>query len=370
LQIKNLNLTKTAVDINKEIFSVKMFITTDCMQKCRYCFVNKDGRYMSFNTAVKIVDLLFSSPGKKKLLRFYGGEPLLNFYLIKKITPYALEQSRRSGKELELAICTNGVILDREHIDFFKKYKFKVGLSIDGRKKDHQLLRFDKDKIGTFDTVISSAALLTGQMEKKNIDVELVVDPATAPRLFSNFKYVLTFGFDTVCIAPSVSKKDWPMRAKKEFLLNLLQIGNYILKEIRKGNYIYVLTLNQELVNGFLSRSEGEGLCNFYRSMEVLPNGEIGFSAFMMQWQNKRKYIIGNINKDITGRYAICKNGENKEKCRLCSTKYFRELRKFTDIYRIRNIMFMNLAKEIKARAATDSRFYNYIKEACEHINF
>jgi len=94
------------LNFSKEIYALRLSITTGCILGCKYCFVKKTNQMMDFLTAQKAIDLLLISPGKKKLLLIYGGEPLLHPSL-KKIILLALDKAKNLKKELDISLATN-----------------------------------------------------------------------------------------------------------------------------------------------------------------------------------------------------------------------------------------------------------------------
>ena len=133
--------------MNKNINKIKIAITTFCNLDCSYCFVNRTNEIMRLDSAKKAVDLLLSSAGPDKLLSIYGGEPLLNFKLIRDVCPYALSEARKLNKDLIISICTNATLLNQEHLDFFKKFGIKLIISMVGSKISHNRFRkFDDDR--------------------------------------------------------------------------------------------------------------------------------------------------------------------------------------------------------------------------------
>ncbi len=132
---------------NKRINRIKLTITTQCNLNCDYCFVKKTNEYMELATAKNSVDLLLRSQGKDKLLSIYGGEPLLNFKLIEKISPYAISQAEKLKKNLIITVCTNATLLEEKYLDFFKKYNIKLIVSLAGEKSGQDKFRnFQKFK--------------------------------------------------------------------------------------------------------------------------------------------------------------------------------------------------------------------------------
>lgn len=136
-------------------------VTTACNMRCVYCQANsgqnRPTHVMDIQTARKAVDFALQSPNPSLTFEFQGGEPLLNFEVIRFITEYAL--ANKKDKEITFSIVSNLLLLSDEMIEFFKKYHFGVSTSVDGPDAVHNINRFLPDGSGTLD-------LLTGQLTR------------------------------------------------------------------------------------------------------------------------------------------------------------------------------------------------------------
>ena len=147
------------------INDISLQVTRNCNFRCRYClYTSRSGVErihepinMSWEIAKKSIDFLFdhSSDSERIHISFYGGEPFLNFELIKKIVSYT--ESKFFTKAVEFAATINGSILSDSIIDYIIDNKFKIAISLDGPKKIQDRHRkFDSDGSGTFDTVFGN----------------------------------------------------------------------------------------------------------------------------------------------------------------------------------------------------------------------
>lgn len=131
--------------------------TNKCNLACKYCFVSatEKGVIMSLNTASKALELTLNSSkcANTLTIEFSGGEPLLNFSMIKQFVPIATEIAKRQGKNLAFTIQTNGTLLNKEIMNFLLKYKINVGISIDGTKEFHDQNRVFADGSGSLKTI-------------------------------------------------------------------------------------------------------------------------------------------------------------------------------------------------------------------------
>lgn len=136
------------------------FHTTDaCNLRCTYCYAKAEGegKNMSVQTACTIIDrILQDIPDDYVYIEFHGGEPLLLKDHIYEIVRYGEKKSRSMGKRIDFSIQTNGVLLDREMVEFAKSRNMKIGVSIDGPPELHNRFRKDPKGKGSFESVWKS----------------------------------------------------------------------------------------------------------------------------------------------------------------------------------------------------------------------
>lgn len=361
---------------NKKIFEMKLSITTDCVLRCTYCFVNKNGinSEMDFNTAQKAIDFFLNSGGKDKILKIYGGEPLLNFKVIKDIIPYAKKLARQKNKNLTFSLCTNALLFNSNYANFFKKNKFQLAISFDGRRATHDKFRKFPDGKGTFTRITNNLKHLFKITDKKNAAANMSIVPSESKNIVKNFKYILDTGFDTVNLEPIYGFQKWSIKNFQEFKDAMKFISRLIISEIVKRNFIFLTTINRELKYKTLSKLK-EGVCLFHQFPEIYPDGSLGFSSFFLNLpKNKEEeYIIGNVAKGkIKKEYKNCVFSKKSKRCRRCSENYFDipDKSMSSKIVEMRNIFSIDLAKQINDKAKNNPIFRDYIQEAKKHICF
>lgn len=153
-----------SLDLSKRKTYVKALclnVAHSCNLNCNYCFAGQ-GKYhgkdalMNQKVARKSIDFLIKESGPKKNLDidFFGGEPALNFNLVKDTVYYALEKGREYNKNFSFTYTTNGMILNDEMIEFLNKYMKNVVLSLDGRKEINDYFRHSIDGRGSYDRIV------------------------------------------------------------------------------------------------------------------------------------------------------------------------------------------------------------------------
>ena len=152
-----------------------LHIAHDCNLACKYCFA-EEGEYhgrralMDFETGKQALDFLIANSGKRRNLEvdFFGGEPLLNFDVVKQTVEYARSLENKYNKNFRFTITTNGLLLDDDKIDFINKEMYDVVLSLDGRKEIHDKFRITRAGHNTYDIVVPKFQKLVQKRKNGN----------------------------------------------------------------------------------------------------------------------------------------------------------------------------------------------------------
>ena len=138
-----------------------LHIAHDCNLACRYCFA-EEGEYhgrralMSYEVGKKALDFLIANSGSRRNLEvdFFGGEPLMNWHVVKDLVAYGREQEKIHNKNFRFTLTTNGVLVNDEIMEFCNKEMGNVVMSIDGRKEVHDHMRPFRKGTGSYDLVV------------------------------------------------------------------------------------------------------------------------------------------------------------------------------------------------------------------------
>ena len=196
--------------INSPIKAMCLHISHDCNLRCKYCFASTGDfgtgrKLMPLETAKAAIDfLLEKSVGRENLeLDFFGGEPLMNFDVVKQTVAYARSKEKEYGKHFRFTITTNGMLLDDDAIDFINKEMYNVVLSIDGRKEVNDRMRVRADGTGSYDRIVRNFKKL---VEKRGDKEWYVRGTYTKYNLdFSEDVFHLyEQGFDQISVEPVV----------------------------------------------------------------------------------------------------------------------------------------------------------------------
>ena len=231
--------------MNNKIEMIDLQVTQQCNFRCEYCaysggYENRghSNKKMTFEMAKKGIDFLISHSSDKKrvFIGFYGGEPLIEFNLIKQIIEYVNENA--VGKEINFTITTNGTLLDKNIIDFFYKNNVQMSISLDGPKEIHDKSRkFALNNCGTFERVMEKIQLVKRDFPEymKKINFNAVIDPQNdvncVCKFFNDFETVKEAIITYSEITDYYSKKD----------------GNFNEKYYEKINYEYFKLLLSKL---------------------------------------------------------------------------------------------------------------------------
>ncbi|MBO5343171.1 MAG: thioether cross-link-forming SCIFF peptide maturase [Ruminococcus sp.] len=308
-------------------------IAHDCQLRCKYCFAStgdfgQGRKLMTFETGKHAIDFLLENSGDRKNLEldFFGGEPLMNFKVVKQIVEYARSREAEFNKKFRFTITTNGLLLDDEKIEFINKEMSNVVLSIDGRKEINDYFRVLPNGQGCYDMILPKyQKLVAGRGDKeyyvrgtftnKNLD-------------FSNDVFALyEAGFDQISIEPVVGEGDEYALTEKELSAVFKEyenLANRILENEKKGGKFNFFHFMIDLDQGpcAIKRLRGCGCGNDY--VAITPDGDI---YPCHQFVGMEEYKMGNIdegtfNQEMKADFANC-HVYSKPECRKCWAKFY-----------------------------------------------
>lgn len=245
---------------NSVIKALCLHIAHDCNLRCEYCFAGK-GNYcgerslMPLEVGKKSIDFVIENSGSRKNIEvdFFGGEPLMNFDVVKGIVAYAREREKETGKHFRFTITTNGILLDDEKKKFINENMSNIVLSIDGRREVNDRMRKRVDGTGCYDSIVDK---FIDMAESRNQDNYYVRGTFTKYNLdFANdVLHFADLGFKQMSIEPVVADSSEPYAITEDDL-------ETINKEYERLAVEYVKR-----------RKEGKGF-NFFHFMIDLDGG-------------------------------------------------------------------------------------------------
>lgn len=311
-----------------------LHIAHDCNLACKYCFA-EEGEYhgrralMSFEVGKKALDFLIRNSGNRRNLEvdFFGGEPLMNWEVVKDLVQYGRSQEEKYNKKFRFTLTTNGVLLNDEVMEFVNREMSNVVLSLDGRKEVNDKMRPFRNGAGSYDLIVPKFQKLA---ESRNQTNYYVRGTFTHDNLdFS--KDVIHFadlGFQQMSIEPVVGADSEPYAIREEDLPKIMEEYDELAKEFIKrkkegrGFNFFHFMIDLEQGPCVAKRLSGCGSGTEY--LAVTPWGDL---YPCHQFVGREDFLLGNVNEgitrsDICDEFKMC-NVYAKEKCRSCFAKYY-----------------------------------------------
>jgi uncharacterized protein len=311
-----------------------LHIAHDCNLRCEYCFASQgdfegDRSMMSLEVGKKALDLLVEYSGNRRNLEvdFFGGEPLMNFDVVKELVTYGRSLEEKNGKNFRFTLTTNGVLLNDEKIAYINEHMDNVVLSIDGRKEVNDKMRYTLTGGGSYDTIVPKFKKLVEAREGKSYYVR-----GTYTRENLDFAkdvfHMADLGFSSTSVEPVVTEPHLPYALQEADIPFLNEQYNEIAEEMIKrhneGNPFGFFHFAIDLAQGpcVIKRLTGCGAGSEY--IAVTPQGDI---YPCHQFVGNEHFLMGNVMAGILdfGLTSEFKNAHvyNKKKCRDCWAKFY-----------------------------------------------
>ena len=305
-----------------------------CNLNCEYCFASQ-GKYhgeralMSFEVGKRALDFLIEYSGTRRNLEvdFFGGEPLLNFQVVKDLVKYARSVEKEKNKNFRFTLTTNGVLIDDDVIDFCNREMSNVVLSLDGRKSVHDRFRVDYQGKGSYDVIVPKFQKLVKARGNKNYYMRGTFTHYN-PDFLEDVMTMYNLGFTELSMEPVVcaegdksklTEQDLPI--VMEQYEKLAQVMNEKRIEGKPFTfYHYMLDLNDGPC--VYKRISGCGSGTEY--MAVTPTGDL---YPCHQFVGEQKFLLGNVfdgvkNSETQAEFADC-NVYSRPECENCWAKLY-----------------------------------------------
>lgn len=311
-----------------------LHVAHTCNLNCSYCFASQ-GKYngeravMSFEVGKQALDFLVAHSGSRHNLEvdFFGGEPLMNFQVVKDLVAYARSIEKEAHKNFRFTLTTNGMLIDDEVIDFCNREMSNVVLSLDGRKEVHDRFRVDYAGKGSWERIVPKFQKLVAARGGKNYYMRGTFTHHN-PDFLEDIKQMLELGFTELSMEPVVCAPDDPSALTAEdrelVMRQYEELAALMLQRDREGRpftfYHYML----DLTGGpcIYKRISGCGSGTEY--MAVTPWGDL---YPCHQFVGDEKFRLGDIwkgldNPEVQGEFAAC-NVYQKPACRDCWARLY-----------------------------------------------
>ncbi|MBQ4099695.1 MAG: thioether cross-link-forming SCIFF peptide maturase [Clostridia bacterium] len=305
-----------------------------CNLNCSYCFASQ-GKYhgeravMSYEVGKRALDFLIENSGTRRNLEvdFFGGEPLMNFDVVKKLVEYARSVEKEKNKNFRFTLTTNGMLIDDDVIEFANKEMSNVVLSLDGRKDVHDKFRVDYKGKGSWETIVPKFQKLVEKRGGKDYYMRGTFTHHN-PDFLEDIKTMLDLGFNELSMEPVVCASGDPSELTQEDLPIVLKqyedLANLMIKRREEGKPFTFYHYMIDLKGGpcIYKRISGCGSGTEY--MAVTPWGDL---YPCHQFVGEEKYKLGDIwqgvtNKPVQDEFMSC-NVYAREDCKDCWAKLY-----------------------------------------------
>ncbi|MBD8915838.1 MAG: thioether cross-link-forming SCIFF peptide maturase [Pseudobutyrivibrio sp.] len=311
-----------------------LHIAHDCNLACQYCFA-EEGEYhgkrelMSYEVGKKALDFLVANSGNRRNLEvdFFGGEPLMNFQVVKDLVAYGRSLEKEHDKNFRFTLTTNGVLLDDDIMEFANKEMGNVVLSIDGRKEVHDRMRPFRKGAGSYDLIVPKFQKFA---ESRHQDKYYVRGTFTHNNLdFSkDVLHLADLGFKQISVEPVVAQDTDSYAIREEDLPQLMEeYENLALEMVRRHgteedfNFFHFMI---DLEGGPCVAKRLSGCGSGTEYLAVTPTGDL---YPCHQFVGNTDFLMGNVddgvvNTELRDEFKSC-NVYAKEKCRECFARFY-----------------------------------------------
>ncbi len=306
----------------------------DCNLRCKYCFAGQ-GQFggpsglLSAETGRAAIDFLIDQSGNRKHIEidFFGGEPLLNFKVIKELVPYGREKAKQAGKEIKFTLTTNGVLLNKEVQQFLLENQMAAVLSLDGRPEVHNAMRPTPAGKGSYDKVLGAfqeyvqqkppgGYYIRGTYTRHNLDFS------------QDVLHMAEQGFRDISVEPVVAGNETDYAFREEDLPVLMQeyerLTRQLLARREAGEPVNFFHFNIDLDGGPCLPKRLSGCGAGYEYLAVTPEGDL---YPCHQFVGKPEFLLGHVNEGIKNPDIIETFRQahiyNKPQCTNCWAKFY-----------------------------------------------
>ena len=311
-----------------------LHIAHTCNLNCSYCFASQ-GKYhgdravMSYEVGKQALDFLVANSGTRHNLEvdFFGGEPLMNFQVVKDLVAYARSIEKEKGKNFRFTLTTNGVLVDDDVIEWANRECSNVVLSLDGRKEVHDRFRVDFAGNGSWEKIVPKFQKFVEARGGKDYYMRGTFTHAN-PDFLEDIKQMLDLGFNELSMEPVVCAKDDPSALTDEDMKIVMKqyedLATLMLERDKEGRPFTFYHYMIDLTGGpcIYKRISGCGSGTEY--MAVTPWGDL---YPCHQFVGEERFKLGDIwngvtNKEIQGEFAACNVYAHPE-CRDCWARLY-----------------------------------------------
>lgn len=311
-----------------------LHIAHDCNLACRYCFA-EEGEYhgrralMSYEVGKKALDFLIANSGNREHLEvdFFGGEPLMNWDVIKRLVEYGRSREEACHKKFRFTLTTNGVLLNDEIMEFCNKEMSNVVLSLDGRREVNDHMRPFRNGKGSYELIVPKFQ----EFAKRRGDKDYFVRGTFTNKNLDFGEDVLHYadlGFKKMSMEPVVAEPGEDYAIREEDLPRILKeydrLAAEYVKRHKEGRGFTFFHFMIDLKQGPCVAKRLSGCGSGTEYLAVTPWGDL---YPCHQFVGKEEFLLGNVNTGVTNtairdEFKLC-NVYAKEKCRDCFARFY-----------------------------------------------
>ncbi len=311
-----------------------LHIAHDCNLACKYCFA-EEGEYhgrralMSYEVGRKALDFLIANSGNRHNLEvdFFGGEPLMNWQVVKDLVAYGREQEKIHDKHFRFTLTTNGVLLNDEIQEFLNKEMDNVVISLDGRKEINDQMRPFRNGKGSYDLIVPKFQKLA---ESRNQEKYYIRGTFTRNNLDfgQDILHFADLGFKQMSIEPVVGEETDPYAIREEDLPQIMEeydhLAQMMIQREKEGKGFNFFHFMIDLDGGPCVYKRMSGCGSGTEYLAVTPWGDL---YPCHQFVGQEDFLMGNVDEgivkpEIADDFRNC-NVYSKESCRDCFAKFY-----------------------------------------------
>lgn len=319
---------------NTVIKALCLHVAHTCNLNCEYCFASQ-GKYhgeralMSFEVGKQALDFLIANSGTRKNLEvdFFGGEPLMNFDVVKQLVAYARSIEKEHNKNFRFTLTTNGLLIDDDVIEWANKECHNVVLSLDGRKEIHDNLRKTINGKGSYDVIVPKFQDFVKKRQGKGYYIRGTFTHNNV-EFTKDIFHMADLGFTELSMEPVVCAPEDPYALTAEDLPILKEQYEILAKEMikrkKEGRGFTFYHYMVDLTGGPCVYKRISGCGSGTEYMAVTPWGDL---YPCHQFVGDEKYLLGNIydgvtNTDCRDEFKLC-NAYARPDCKDCWAKLY-----------------------------------------------
>ena len=311
-----------------------LHVAHDCNLACKYCFAGEgeycgDRSLMSFEVGKQALDFLIEKSGTRKNLEvdFFGGEPLMNFDVVKRLVAYARSIEKEKGKNFRFTLTTNGVLLDDEVMEWANKECYNVVLSLDGRKETNDRMRVSRNNKGSYDLIVPKFQKMAELRNQQGYYIR-----GTYTHYNTDFAkdilHMADLGFEQLAMEPVVADPEMDYALTDSDVPILKEQYDLLAKEMCNRNHkgegftFFHYMIDLEAGPCIYKRISGCGVGTDY--MAVTPWGDL---YPCHQFFGDEKFLLGNVfdgvtNTEVVNEFKLC-NVYSREACKDCFARLY-----------------------------------------------